>query len=202
MTTWIWVTSSTTDLVIGIDPSLRHTGLCLDRGTEPPVYHEIKTGRAPVVEAMGDIRRSLASWFREQGVDREPAIWAVERQLAQGDVNGWLMMLAQVAVCEAILEEAVGAVQMVAPYPNQLKAYISRIHGVKTDSKTQIRLGQREIMRRRSQSGEAPLVSSHKAEAWFLTQMARDVLAGRWSYMQSPVKVRVFPWPIVRGGTV
>lgn len=204
MKTWIWVTSSPTEpeLVVGIDPSLRHTGLVLDRRDQPPVYHEIKTAGVSVTEALGDIRRAFWSWLSALGLDREPVVWAMERQLAQGDVNGWLMMLTQCAVCEVIYGASVGEVQMVAPYPNQLKAYIKRMHGIATRSKTEIRYGHRKIIRARVQSADVSLVSSHKAEAWFLTQMARDVLAGRWSYQQTAVKVRVFPWPIIRGESV
>lgn len=216
MRMWNWVTSSPTEpeLVVGIDPSLRHTGLALDRGPgQPPVYHEIKTGSIPVVEAVRFIRAELTEWLCGLGLDREMEqlrhpvrppgkariVWALEQQMAQADVNGWLMLTVQVAVCEVIQAQSVGQVQMVAPYPNQLKAYIRRAHGVNPRTKSEIRYGQRRILRERVKSGEVPLVSSHKAEAWFLTQLARDVLAGRWSYKQSPVKVKVFPWQIIRG---
>ena len=169
---------------------------------KPPVYHEIKTGSAAVPEALGDIRREFALWLQRMEITwRVSVVWALERQMSQADVNGWLMMLAQCAVCEVILEQGGAAVRMVAPYPNQLKSYIKRMHGVSTRSKTEIRYGQQKILRDLMQTEKVPLVSSHKAEAWFLAQLARDVLDGRWSYEQSPSKVRVFPWPIIRGAT-
>ena len=187
------------ELVVGIDPSLRHTGLALDRKGQPPVYHEIKTGAATVPEAIGILREEFAAWLHEVVGPTADVVWALEQQMAQADINGWLMMLTQCAVCEVIHGSTVRPVQMVAPYPNQLKAYIKRMHGVSTGSKTEIRYGHQRIIRDLVQSEKVPLVSSHKAEAWFLTQLARDVLDGQWSYKQSPLKVRVFPWPILRG---
>ena len=41
------------------------------------------------------------------------------------------------------------------------------------------------------------LLSSHKAEAWFLARMARDVLAGKWSYQQNPTTPILAPWRII-----
>jgi hypothetical protein len=152
-----------------------------------------------VVDALFEIRSGLVAWLRDLGLDKVPVVWAVERQMSQADVNGWLMMLAYCAVCEVIAAETVGEILMVAPYPNQLKAYIRRRWNVGTGSKTQIRLGQRRALLERGCEPQAKLVSSHKAEAWFLAQMARDVLAGRWFYEQAAAKVRVFPWPIIRG---
>lgn len=196
-----WVTSSPTspELVVGIDPSLRHTGLVLERRGRAPIYHEIKTGSAPVVGALGTLREGFRIWLAKHEVPTRGALWAIERQMAQAEGNGWLMMLAQTAVCEVIADVARPPVLMVAPYPNQLKAYISRVHGVKVGTKTQIRQGHRRLLR--LQFSDAKLVSSHKAEAWFLAQMARDVVEGRWSYEQSTTKPLLFPWPILRGGS-
>lgn len=195
-TTWTWVTSSPTEprAVVGIDPSLRHTGLALHREGEADVYHEIKTGSLSVTESLAQIRTELVGWVASQIPVRElhtGIVWAIERQLPQGEVNGWLTVSSMLAVCSsiALLSEPEQPV-MIAPYPNQLKSYITRVHGVRTGSKNQIRQGHKKIT-------GGKLVSSHKAEAWFLTQMAVSVLAGEWKYEQSPTAPRLFPWPIV-----
>lgn len=188
------MTSSPTEpITIGCDPSIRHTGLCFLRGAEAPVYHEIQTGKLDVTEANRELRLQMEGFlqdYTDTAKDFE-LVLGIERQMAQAAVNGWLMMVSMVAVCEAV-QDRFPEVRLVAPYPNQLKAYISGRYRVKTGTKTQIRNGHRKL-------NGGKLVSSHKAEAWFLAKMAGDVLAGNWSYNQSPTKPDVFPWPIMRG---
>ena len=191
------MTSSETNprAVVGIDPSLRHTGLALHREGEADVYYEIKTDNLSVLASQEVIREELADGVRgllgRDLTGSRRVVWSIERQLPQGAVNGWLTMVAMLTVCAAIDNLSLpGQPAMVAPYPNQLKSYIKKVHGVSTGTKNLIRQGHKKIT-------GGKLVSSHKAEAWFLTRMAKDVLNGKWTYGQSPTAPRLFSWPII-----
>lgn len=155
------------------------------------MYGELQTGTLPVLSAIQKMQAEFSSWLHQNRVHHNLGriAWGVERQMPQGDVNGWLMMVAMLAIFQVIEEVSRDEVTMVAPYPNQLKSYIRQVHSVPIGSKQQIRRGHSKLTK-------GKLVSSHKAEAWFLARMAQDVLDGRWSFDQSATRPKLAPWKL------
>lgn len=177
-------------LSVGIDPGIRHTGIAVLGGGDPLYVQLDTTPDVSVVEAASSVRTGVTRVLHGRLRD---AVVVVERQLPEGAVNGWLQMVAMVAVLEGILSAATleateSSPRVCLPYPNQVKAYIAEL-GVGIANKNQIRRGHRALAR------SEKLLSSHLAEAWFMARMGQAVAGGR-TYRQAPTVPKLQPWPI------
>ena len=178
-------------IFIGIDPSQRHTGICIMRTPEDYVLSQIDTTvKDDLATSVKIIRRELRKGlFGDTEIPFDQYAFGIERMIP-GAMTSPLMFAVQTIVYDEILDffgEYVPS--FTTPYPVQLKAYMSRHHGVDIkNKKTGIIQGYKRI------TGDEARVSSHRAEAYFLARMAQDVIEGRWSFKQKPQKLRMFPW--------
>ncbi len=183
---------------------MRHTGIALlNEGGDLLRLDQIDREEKSVLEVLPLLRVDFFNWIsrtlaraRTAAIKKPPVI-GFERQLT-GDVNGWLQMMIQMAIWEALHLYFGSSLVMVAPYPRQLKKYGQEMQGLKMDTKGEIRRTYFEKKERFGYTGpRAP--SSHQIEAHILALMAKDVVAGNWSFQQRPTSPILAPWRLVNG---
>lgn len=174
--------------VVGIDPSQRHTGVCFltEAG---PFFTEIKTGTEDVLTSSQSLRRHLRSFLREHNAQN--AVFCIEKQLSVGGNSSSLMFHMQMNVLEVVRQLSPSPV-LIMPLPVQLQSYIRRRHGCENPkSATQVVAAAKRALNLKGR------FSQHLADAYFLGILARDVLAGTWSYKKPSREQPLVPWEIV-----
>lgn len=178
---------------LGVDPSLRHTGLCLLRGAETR-FAEIKPQKQDVLSATQELRIGLRKVLVDWGLtQKEPALIAIEKQLSTGGSSSALMFHVQLVVLEELKPLfAVKGVELVFPLPVQLKSYLQH-QGIGTDRKSQV------VRAAKTAIGVETRLSSHCAEAYYLAQLAQEVSKGKWQYNLPRKEIPLVPWKIKNG---
>lgn len=176
---------------IGIDPSQRHTGLCILRDSGPSFF-EIQPTQDNILESMDYLADEFSSWLAQNcGSDDQICI---ERQLSMGGQSSSLMFLVQMVVLSCIKRHApLEEMRLVMPLPIQLKSYITKMHGIDTKNKSNIVAGFKK------QLGWTKRISSHRVEAYYLAKLAEDVLLGRWQYKIPSRETNLFEGTILNG---
>ena len=177
-------------IYIGIDPSQRHTGLCVLRDNDYVLSQIDTTSKMDLQTSVYHIRGELLKLMIDYSLQPEQSHFGIERMIP-GAATSPLMFAVQTIVYDTILThfDFDNRLTFVTPYPVQLKHYMRKQHGVDIkNKKTGIIDGYKLV------TGDENRVSSHRAEAYFLSRMAIDVDAGCWSFTQKKQRLRIFPW--------
>jgi len=176
---------------IGIDPSQRHTGLCILRDSGPSFF-EIQPDQPDILECMDYLATEFRSWLRQNYHIGDQI--CIERQLSMGGQMSSLMFLVQMVVLNCIKRHApLQEMRLVMPLPIQLKSYMTKMHGIESKKKSSIVAGFKK------QQNWQQRISSHKVEAFYLAKLAEDVLLGRWQYKLPSRETNLFEGTIING---
>ena len=176
---------------IGIDPSQRHTGLCLV-SDEGPSFYEIKPVHENVLDCLGQIADEFSSWLCRNYHTGD--LICIERQLSTGGQMSALMFCVQMVILSSIKSHApLESMRLVFPLPIQLKSYLMKVHGINTKNKSSIVAGFKK------NTGWSKAISSHKVEAYYLAVMGKDVLLGSWRYNIPTKEAKLFAGTILNG---
>lgn len=182
--------SLTTD-ILGVDPSQRHTGLCLLRGAEP-IFHEIKTGKEDVLTSARTVRREFRAFVHEHQC--QDAALCIERQLVMGGQSSSLMFHMQMNLMEAVKQLWGHPQQLMMPLPNQLQSYLYHRHKIPTSASDGA-----IVKFFKEHTGRNKRISIHCVDAYFLAQLGREVLKGDWKYKQPSKEPAQIPWRLIDG---
>lgn len=178
---------------IGIDPSQRHTGLCLLTEAKSSFY-EIQPTQDSLLGSLEYLAEEFRGWLAVNW--KEGDLICMERQLSVGGQSSSLMFCVQMLILACIREVTKQEeMQLVLPLPIQLKSYLKKRHGIDTKNKSSIVAGFKE------QTGWQWRISSHRVEAYYLACLGRDVSLGSWQYKIPTKEVRLFSGTILNGAS-
>jgi len=178
---------------IGIDPSLRHTGLCFFLDGVEPQFYEIKTGH-DVLSSVAIIRELFGSFLKAHvihPVKEEYPIFAMEKQLSVGGHSSSLMFHIQMIILEEIFKRY-SMPCLVFPLPVQLTSWM-RKHGIDTTSAGSI------VKHFKRTENHPKRISQHCVDAYYLTRLAAEVLKGEFYYKLPSKEMALIPWKIRNG---
>lgn len=174
--------------MIGIDPSLRHTGLCFLQGAEA-IFYEIKTEGLDVLSATRKIKKEFLLFWAEEAALSDVCI---EKQLSVGGQSSALMFYVQMAILEVIAENGpTRAVLM--PMPIQLQSYVKKRHACPSPE------GRALVKHFQETCNHPKRISQHCVDAYYLARLGQDVLAGVWRYNLPSNEQPLTPWKTVNG---
>jgi len=173
---------------VGIDPSLRHTGLCLREGAEF-LFDEIKTGKQDVLTSCKQIRADFRAFLKKHGASN--AIFCIEKQLSVGGKSSSLMFHCQMNMLELIKET--GATQIVMPLPIQLQSYVKKRHGAPAAD------GDPYVKHFQATMNWPHRISIHKVDGYYLTRLGEDVVNKKWRYNLVSAEQALHPWGTING---
>lgn len=181
---------------IGIDPSLRHTGLCLLEydGKKFKYYtSEVETSE-DILTSAKKLRAEVRLWLRGTS-EVDEVIFGMEKMPAS-TITSPLLFYVQMILMEEVEDRFLNKEpQMIHPLPVQLKAYLRDMWGVDlSKGKTGI------VQRFKTLTGFAKRISQHRVEAYFLAHMARHVSIGEFQLKLSERELPLTPWRMM-GGT-
>ena len=183
---------------IGVDPALRHTGVCLRRAGVPQELFEAKTNtRRSILDSGESVVKQLNGFWTENLDPGVMTVAGIERQMLQGIRYTGLQFYAQMLVMQTLKEffekaSALKHLYFVAPMPVQLKAYMTHLTGKQFRSKTPVVEAALERY-----FGKRVRLSSHVAESMFLAEMAQDVWSGKWTYTRPRKEISLCTLPIL-----
>jgi hypothetical protein len=174
---------------VGIDPSLRHTGLCLREGAEF-LFDEIKTEGEDVLTASKTIRARFRDFIKKNNA--QDAVFCQEKQLSVGGQSSSLMFHCQMNMLEVIKEQGQNP-KLVMPLPIQLQSYVKKRHGAPAaDGRPYVEHFKRTMYRPQR-------ISIHCVDAYYLTRLGEDVIEGTWRYPLPSNEQALIPWGILNG---
>jgi len=184
-------------VVVGIDPSLRRTGICWLRGGKVEGWNEIQPEQPDLLSSFSHIEGHLHDLFWEWRVhEDEPPLFGVEKQLSVGGHTSSLMFAVQMLVLR-VIKTNFPDVYIAHPLPIQLKSYIKK----RTDIQGKATAG--EIVRAAKASGDfvnyEGRFSQHVADAYFLAKLAEEALEGTFEYNLSKKEIPIHPWKLIGG---
>lgn len=177
--------------ILGVDPSQRHTGLCLLRGSQPTFY-EIKTGSEDVLTSSRTIRREFRSIVKEESC--QDVALCIERQMVVGGQSSALMFHMQMNFMEAVKQLWTIPDPLFMPLPNQLQSYIYHVHGVHPKEKDSFL-----VNHFKKTTGYKGRISIHCVDAYYLARLGQDVHRGAWQYKIPSNEPAQIPWRITNG---
>lgn len=175
-------------MIIGIDPSQRHTGVCiLGEDLKISKAYDIKTGDLSILDSVNHLRLGLRDLFKEHPT----ATYSVEKMMPSAR-SGALLFYVQMALLEELVLSN-PAPKLVHPLPIQLKSFMIKKFGFDPGTKTAI------VEAAKKHTGYVGRMSSHMADAYFLARMADAVINHRYSYPLSKVELQLFTWKVING---
>jgi Holliday junction resolvasome RuvABC endonuclease subunit len=176
-------------MIIGIDPSQRHTGICVLSDTDPMLIaetREIKTEELPILDSVRKIRVEIGELFGQY----PDAVYSMEKMMPTATA-GALLFYVQMAILEEL--ESRTSKKLIHPLPVQLRSYVRRVTGILPQNKTQtVELAKRA-------SGYTKRMSSHIADAYFLARMGKAVVDGMYEYKLSRGELPLLSWEVLGG---
>lgn len=177
--------------VVGIDPAIRHSGLCLLRPGAEPQFRQVNTDtNEDMVTSIRIMRTEFTRIFAP--MKGKVPVLAMERQLSAGAESSASQYLAQTLLLDLALE-IIEPQYVVMPLPIQLKSYARKQLGFTTATNAQIVRSFKEL------TGYQGRISQHKVDAWLACRLALDVLAGKWEYKLPSKDVQPIPGIITNG---
>lgn len=174
-------------MFVGIDPSQRHTGVCvLDSKLQVVEKYDIVTGEMTILDSAKHLRAEVSKLFKKY----PHAIYGIEKMMPSARC-GALLFYMQMVVLEELERDTTRL--LVHLLPIQLKSYMQRKHGFTPNNKTAI------VNSAKALSGVKGRMSSHQADAYFLARACEDVAAGRYEYALSKVELKLFSWSVLNG---
>lgn len=187
--------------VVGIDPSQRHTGLCVLEenllGQQPPLFFEITTRGTDLLTSVKRVREEFRA-FVTQNTDIDNVTFSMEKTVASGQ-SSQILFYVQMALFEEIAQRFKKSdPSLINPLPVQLKSYIWHIHKIRLQGQAKgvVVKGFRAMM---GPEWERKRISSHLVEAYFLARMGIDVLHHEWEYLAPQRERPLVPWTINYG---
>lgn len=178
-------------IVIGVDPGLRHTGLCLLEEGAEPFFRELKPKATNLLDCTHELENGLRGLVPY--VKGHSEVWiGMERQLAVGGESSALMYLIQYVLVKGLRGIVLDA-KWVLPLPVQLHSYLKKRHNL-PDTK-----GRTIVKQCQTLINNTARLSSHCADAFYLALLARDVRKGTWQYNLPSKDLPIFPHRIENG---
>lgn len=179
---------TTPTVVIGIDPSLRGTGVAVLNFEDGRVLdlQEYRPPFNPVLEAV--------TWTRSQCwrlfALHPNAVFCMERMIPTRSGN--ILFYVQMRIMETIIEhnQRVNGPWLMHPLPIQLKSYL-RKYGV-TDIKRKtpiVAAAKKEVLPTWHRQ-----ITSNTADAYFLARLAIDCIRGSWGYNLPQKEIKLVSW--------
>jgi len=184
-------------VVVGIDPSLRRTGICWMRGGKVEGWNEIRPDQPDLLSSFSHIEGHLHDLMWDWRVhEDEPPLFGIEKQLSVGGHTSSLMFAVQMLVL-GVIKTNFPDVNLVHPLPIQLKSYIKKRSDIKGKATAS------EIVRAALATDDFSnypgRISQHVADAYFLAKAAEEALAGTWVYNLSKKEIPIHPWKLIGG---
>lgn len=177
-------------MILGIDPSQRHTGLCLLRETGP-TFHEIQTEGLDVLSSAKKVKQELHDWLYQNCDPEHIEAFAPEKQLSVGGQSSSLMFFMQMAILEEI-----GNIRqnpcLIMPLPIQLQSYVKKKYHAPVSGRDYVDFFKKS-------TGYRGRISIHCVDAYYLAKLAQDVLGGSWRYKKPSKEADLTPWEITNG---
>jgi hypothetical protein len=178
-----------TQVFVGIDPALRHTGYCIRKGKKISFF-ETKTKKLDFLSATTLIKRDFLKLTKT--LPKE-TIFCLERQFTQGSFSASQFYI-QMIILDLIRQfSAPDNPRLVYPAPVQLKSYMAKKQEVDITSKSTI------IASFQQRFHYSKRISSHCVEGFYLTLLGEDVLNQSWSYSYNDKKAKPFSWDVMTG---
>jgi len=177
---------------LGIDPAMRHTGLCLYQETGPKFSQiDTETSRDFLSSA-----RHLKAEFRKKLTPLAGKVHDVvmERQLSVGGSSSSLQFHTQMILLD-LIDEILKPERIYLPLPTQLISYMRKRHKVDTSNASSI------VRCFREQTNWPKRISQHCVDGYYLTRLGRDVAAGNWQYAMPSKETDLIPGKISNGQT-
>jgi len=170
---------------LGIDPSQRHTGLCLlDEDASRAVFRELKTKDSDLYTACQQLRSDFQATLI-QWVGLGEVIVGFERQISRASPFLFHVQMELLEVLAEYLKWQKSGI--ILPMPSQLRAYMRDAHKVNITNKSST------VNSFKKQVNYKTRISSHCAEAYYLARMAKDVYEGVWQFKRSRERP-IIPW--------
>lgn len=174
-------------MIIGIDPSQRHTGVCiLDKDLSIVQAYDIVTGSVPLLESGIIVREMLGVLF-----DQYPtATYSVEKMMPSAR-NGHHLFYIQMVLLEELAQRT--NKRLIHPLPIQLKSFMKSLLGTVPETKTDIVKAAKQLT---SFPGK---MTSHVADAYFLARLGDRVLNNNYKYNVSRIELPIISWEVIGG---
>lgn len=180
--------------VVGIDPAIRHSGLCLLKPAAEPQFRQINTDTSQdIVSSVNHMEKEFTAIFEKMAGKID--VFAMERQLSVGASSSSMQYLAQVVIMR-LAWNILKPKYVVLPLPNQITSFARKQLGFTTGSATQVVRSFKEY------TGYEGRISQHCVDGWLAAKLAQAVLAGEWKYKLPSKEVQLFPGIITNGGRV
>lgn len=171
-------------MFVGIDPSQRHTGLCvLHPDGRIAATKEIVTGDLSLMDSGVKVRRELHEFIIQE--DLRGSVFCMEKQLPRLTAGPQLFYV-QMLVLEIL--QLYTERLLVFPLPVQLKSYIKNRTGETPRSKSDV------VRLAKALSGVKGRTSSHVADAYFLALLSMDLRDGKHSFRLSEAELPLISW--------
>jgi len=171
---------------LGVDPSLRHVGLCLLKPGGGFLFEEVKA-EGDVLTAGKLIRKSVIAFIRQA---EGPTTFCPEKQLSVGGSSSSLMFYCQMMIFEAILHCDPNPT-VINPLPIQLQSYVRK------QIKSPEVEGQRYVDHFKETVGYQKRISVHCVDAYYLARLGQDVCNGTWRYNLPSKEQPLTPWKTI-----
>lgn len=178
--------------VVGIDPAIRHSGLCFFKPGAEPQFRQVNTDtNQDMVTSVDEVEAEFTKLFTQMAGKVD--VFAMERQLSVGAQSSAMQYLAQVTIMR-LAWNILKPKHVVLPLPGQIISYARQVLGFSTGSASQIVRSFKEF------TGHEGRISQHCVDGWLAARLALDVLAGKWEYKLPSKEVQLFPGIITNGG--
>lgn len=176
-------------MILGIDPSLRHTGLCLlSEGTIHFIFREIKSTQPSMLLAVQEIRRGVRQFLLDHDA-LGCRCFSIEKQLSVGGHTSSTQFYVQMAVLETVRVLLAGDEPvLIMPMPVQLRSYVQKVE------KAPAYGGRSYVDFFREKYNHPQRISEHCVDAFFLAKLALDVTSKRWYYKLPEKEAPLHPW--------
>lgn len=181
-------------IFLGVDPGLRKTGLARYEEGQPIEFQEISTNASNLLGETAEIRAGFRNWLNSK--DGRPFWFTMERQLSTGGESAALMFHVQMLLLEEFedwTQQQIYEPKVSLPLPVQLRSYMKRRWNVDLTNGTSVVKSYKEITKRPGR------ISKHCVDAFFLTQMGKDIFSGNFHYKLPTKELTLVPWEILNG---
>lgn len=179
--------------ILGIDPSQRHTGLCLRDTTVSgaPRFYEIQPKEKELYASLKTLQEELSCFLKAfvQPIPPDQVAICIEKQGYAGH-SAQTLFCAEMFIIDTIKTSLGKMPKFLSPIPVQLESYLKKVEGLDICSKKSIVDGYKAL------HGQGR-ISSHLVEAFYLTKLAEAVLAKSWRYNLSSNEIPRYPWPTI-----
>lgn len=179
---------TTPQFIIGIDPSLRRTGIAvLNSSGEIQDMMELRPPHESVLDAAAWTMKASRQIFTKY----HDSVYCMERMITarSGNLLFYVHMRIAEAMDEVNLRE--GGPWLMNPLPIQLKSYLRKYGVTDISKKTPIVAA---VKRELNGVIDPQKVTSNTADAYFLARLALDCIKGDWGYNLPKKEIKLVSW--------